>query len=186
MGFPRSAAERALTRTGNNLSAATEILLSHPFPLPLDPEPEPEVAATDPPSQELAGDAEGASVPMDDGVSLPVSGEGMAEEEPSSPPAEVAVVGKSAEQWRKQLDEDREPLRTGLSRQALLLIDERVSLLFDLHVVFLRPNNAHRTQAVQDLVDDIKAFSPFAYDVQEQPLANRCRLVATFRIAFFA
>lgn len=179
MGFPRSAAERALTRTGNNLSAATEILLSHPFPLPPDPEPEPEVATTDP-SQEHATDAEvveSTSVQMDDGVSP--SGEGPIEEEPISSPAEVPLImGKSPEQWRKQLDEDREPLRAGLSRQALLLIDEHVSLLFDLHVVFLRPNNVHRTQAVQDLVDDIKAFSPFAYDVQEQPLANRCRLVA--------
>lgn len=179
MGFPRSAAERALTRTGNNLSAATEILLSHPFPLPPDPEPEPEVATTDP-SQEHATDAEvveSTSVQMDNGVSP--SGEGPIEEEPISSPAEVPLImGKSPEQWRKQLDEDREPLRAGLSRQALLLIDEHVSLLFDLHVVFLRPNNVHRTQAVQDLVDDIKAFSPFAYDVQEQPLANRCRLVA--------
>jgi E3 ubiquitin-protein ligase HUWE1 len=77
MGFPRSAAERALTRTGNNLNAATEILLSHPFPLPPDPEPEPEVAGTDPPSQPRAADvdsAEGISVQMDDGASP--SGEG--------------------------------------------------------------------------------------------------------------
>ena len=181
MGFPRSAAERALTRTGNNLSAATEILLSHPFPLPPDPEPDPEVAAAtaDPPSQEHVGDAEVVDRGLQADVDLSLSGEGIAVEEPLTLPTEAPVVtGKSAEEWKKQLDEDRESLRAGLSRQALLLIDEHVSLLFDLHVVFLRPNNAYRTQAVQDLVDDIKAFSPFAYDVQEQPLANRCRLVA--------
>ena len=40
MGFPRSAAERALLRSRNNVSATTEFLLSHPFPLPPDPIPE--------------------------------------------------------------------------------------------------------------------------------------------------
>jgi E3 ubiquitin-protein ligase HUWE1 len=180
MGFPRSAAERALSRTGNNLSAATEILLSHPFPLPPDPDPELEVTTTEPPLEEHVADADGAEVglvQMEDVA--PTPGEGMTSEEPPSPPAEIpVVVGRSAEQWRKELDEAREPLRAGLSRQALLLIDEHVSLLFDLRAVFLRPNNAHLKQAIQELVDDIKAFSPFAYDVQEQPLANRCRLIA--------
>ena len=40
MGFPRSAAERSLLRSRNNVSATTEFLLSHPFPLPPDPIPE--------------------------------------------------------------------------------------------------------------------------------------------------
>jgi E3 ubiquitin-protein ligase HUWE1 len=160
MGFPRSAAERALARTQNNLNAATDLLLSHPFPLPPDPVPGPEpaeVAAADSietePSQDQASVAEAEVVPP----------------EPS---------GKSTEQWQTELDEAREPLRAGISRQALLLVDEHLSLIFHLHVAFIRPNNAHQQQAVRDLVDDIKDFSPFAYDVQEQPLANRCRLLA--------
>jgi hypothetical protein len=32
MGFARSSAEQALTRARNNMSAATEYLLAHPFP----------------------------------------------------------------------------------------------------------------------------------------------------------
>ncbi|KAG2739753.1 hypothetical protein P692DRAFT_20387782 [Suillus brevipes Sb2] len=39
MGFPRSAAERALARTHNNVNAATELLLSQPYPFPPDPQP---------------------------------------------------------------------------------------------------------------------------------------------------
>ncbi|KAF7308833.1 hypothetical protein MKEN_01083200 [Mycena kentingensis (nom. inval.)] len=36
----------------------------------------------------------------------------------------------------------------------------------------------HQQQAVRNLVDDIEDFSPFTYDVQEQPLANRTELRA--------
>lgn len=167
MGFPRSAVERALIRTNNSLNAATEILLSQPFPLP--PDPEPEIEAEQPITNPFeAAPSERETRTATEGSS-----------EISEAPVEAALpVGKSAEEWRKDLDEAREPLRAGFSRQALLLIDEHVSLLFELHVIFVRPNNAHRGQAIQDLVDDVKAFSPFAYDVQEQPLANRCRLLA--------
>ena len=176
MGFPRSAAERALVRTGNNLNAATELLLSHPFPLPPDPEPESE--SDEPPAAEAesAADQEAASL-------TPPAADGDAEVTslPSTAPDDDQVsisTGKTADQWKKELDEAREPLQAGLSRRALLLIDEHVSLLFELHVVFVRSSNAYRQQAVQELVDDVKSFSPYAYDIQEQPLANRCRLIA--------
>ncbi|KAG5651874.1 hypothetical protein H0H81_007094 [Sphagnurus paluster] len=181
MGFPRSAVERALVRTANNLNAATELLLSQPFPLPPDPEPEEEPAAADAPVLPLPveADAETEGPEAETTEDLEPQEEIIEAEAPAPAPVEPEVVpGKSAEQWRKELDEAREPLRAGFSRQALLLIDEHVSLLFELHVLFVRPNNSHRQQAVQDLVDDIKSFSPFAYEAQEQPLANRCRLLA--------
>ncbi|GLB37041.1 putative protein with domain of Unknown Function (DUF913) [Lyophyllum shimeji] len=173
MGFPRSAVERALIRTSNNLNAATELLLSQPYPLPPDPEPEPApapAAATD----AEAGPATSAAAP-EHGNPNP---EGASEEAPVPPAQSEAPPGRTTEDLRRELEEAREPLRARLSRQALQLIDEHVSLLFELHVIFVRPNNTHRQQAVQDLVDDVKAFSPHAYDVQEQPLANRCRLLA--------
>ncbi|KAG6874485.1 hypothetical protein C0995_010395 [Termitomyces sp. Mi166 len=170
MGFPRSAVERALIRTNNNLNAATEILLSQPFPLPPDPEPEPEA------EQPMANPLAEAAPP--EGETRPIVEKSSDAPSSEAPIEATLLVGKSAEEWRKDLEEAREPLRAGFSRQALLLIDEHVSLLFELHVIFVRLNNAHRGQAVQDLVDDVKAFSPFAYDVQEQPLANRCRLLA--------
>ncbi|KAF8958220.1 hypothetical protein BDZ97DRAFT_1923816 [Flammula alnicola] len=91
--------------------------------------------------------------------------------------AVTPVPGKTADEWRKGLDEAREPLKASISRQSLLLIDEHLSLLFDLHIAFTKPSS-HQQQAVRDLVDDINIFSAFAYDVQEQPLANRCHLLA--------
>ncbi|KAF8629680.1 hypothetical protein AX17_005616 [Amanita inopinata Kibby_2008] len=161
MGFPRSAAEHALARTNNNANAATELLLNQPFPLPPDPEPEP-------PSQEATGDTEAEPLENSDVVTT------NADEEPN---AEI-IAGKSPEECLKELNGAREPLRAAIARQALLLVDEHVSLLFDLHNVFIKPQDAHQQRAIQDLVEDVKTFSPYAYDVQEQPLANRCRLLA--------
>jgi E3 ubiquitin-protein ligase HUWE1 len=67
MGFPRSAAERALAHTWNNVSAATEYLLAQPLPFP--PEPEPEAA----PPEEATGETQASSLPSDAGTA-PVDG----------------------------------------------------------------------------------------------------------------
>lgn len=217
MGFPRSAAERALVRAHNNVNAAAELLVNHPFPLPPDPEPEPQAAeapaaadveanapaaeepavatatqapvaeaatgtaepptettqdasveeqATPPATQTDASEAEAPETPKQDPV---------AQESPLEEPA--ALPGKSNEEWRKELSEAREPLVENLSKQALLLIDEHQQLLFDLQKAFTK-GSPQQKQAIQNLIDDIKAFSPQAYDVREQPLANRCRLLA--------
>ncbi len=166
MGFPRSAAERALARTGNNVNAATEFLLSQPFPLAPDP-----VSET---VQENAGEDAGearASSSEDSDV-------GTGNEENTNAEETPETVGKSPQEYLKELNEAREPLRAAIPSQALTLIDEHNSLLFDLHNAFTKPQNDYQQQAIQDLVEDVKSFSPFAYDVQEQPLANRCRLLA--------
>ncbi|KAK7472586.1 E3 ubiquitin-protein ligase tom1 [Stygiomarasmius scandens] len=179
MGFPRSAAERALQRTHNNINAATEILLAQPFPFPADPEPEPTTI-----SSSSVADALSSNEAPVTGTGEPSSSTAAATSSSSSEPSEpetseeLQPAGKTAAQWRQELEEAREPLKAGISRKALLLVDEHLSLLFDLHAAFVRPANSHQQKAVQDLVEDIKAFSPFAYDVQEQPLANRCRLLA--------
>ena len=44
--------------------------------------------------------------------------------------------------------------------------------------VFVGPTSEYRTESVKALIDDIQAFSPSAYDVQEQPLSVRCHLLA--------
>ena len=178
MGFPRSAAERALTRTHNNVNSATELLLSHPFPLPADPVSDPAVNAIDAAPEDLTSgeDEENAnsSVSAEEPDSqAPVLIDG----DEQVPPLNPLPLGKTADEWRQALDEAREPLRASISRQSLLLIDEHLPLLFDLHIAFTK-GGSHQLQAVRDLVDDIEAFSGFAYDVQEQPLANRCRLLA--------
>lgn len=198
MGFPRSAAERALMRTHNNVNAATELLLAHPFPLPPDPNPVvPEPVADDNPAPQdvapvneaaldddaVAAEAMPVDTPSNDDEIVGDQGvsdvpEALTISDPLIPSPKPIVQGKSAEEWRKELDEAREPLRAGIGRKALLLVDEHISLIFDLHIAFIRPVTPHQQQSVRDLVENVKAFSPSAYDVQEQPLANRCRLLA--------
>jgi E3 ubiquitin-protein ligase HUWE1 len=175
MGFPRSAAERALIRTHNNVNAATELLLSHPFYLP-------PAEFADPPSD--AEPSEEAAPSNEDGTSASNSEEEMQAEEPTSEPVPLAeppvapVESKSSEQWRKDLNDAREPLMAGTPKQALRLADEHPTLIFDVYNAFTRPSDGLQEQSVRHLVEDIKAFSPFAHDVQEEPLAMRCRLLA--------
>lgn len=176
MGFPRSAAERALTRTHNDVNSATELLLSRPFRLPLD------VAELEPANPPAETEFEEPAVPDDNSEGSIGSVE--EDEGTDSPDARIEPndsdshpPGKTSEEWQKLLDDSREPLIANISKRSLLLIDENLPLLSDLHVVFTKRSN-HQRQAVCDLVDDIGTLSAYAYDVQEQPLANRCRLLA--------
>ena len=175
MGFPRHAAERALIQTRNNVTTATEFLLSHPFAFSSESGSIPTPVTSQPTDDgiEVAGDSSEQDterlgetlMTAATGVTLP----GVASDQPE----EIRTV----EEWKKALDQVREPLRDLIGRQTLLLVDEHQSLLFEVQSAFLR-NNPQQAQAVQSLVDDVKSFSPYAHDVQEQPLANRCRLLA--------
>jgi len=170
MGFPRSAVERALAHANNDINSATEYLLSLPFPLPPDPEPVNfQVESTMEEAMSSEGSPEGSVSNTDDGSPSPTIDEGVNPTAPSQ--------GKSSDEWRKLLDEAREPLKVNISKRSLSLIDEHLSLLFDLHIVFTK-GSKHQEQAIRNLVDDISSFSTYAYDVREQPLANRCRLLA--------
>ncbi|KIK67399.1 hypothetical protein GYMLUDRAFT_37513 [Collybiopsis luxurians FD-317 M1] len=175
MGFPRAAAEHALRRTHNNVPAATEILLANPF-TPFAADAEPETAPVSSGSGDASASNEGSAHEdmADSGSNTPAP---VVPPDTATPSPEPSV-GKSAEEWRKELDAAREPLRAGISKKALSLVDEHLSLLFDVHAIFVRPGDAHQLEAIQNIIDDIKAFSPYAYDVQEQPLAIRCRLLA--------
>ncbi|KAI0666580.1 hypothetical protein C8Q78DRAFT_1176707 [Trametes maxima] len=216
MGFPRSAVERALARTRNNVAAATELLLAHPYPFPPDPEP---IEAAPPIAEPAAVPAEGqvpagGQVPdgvaaaesqhedrADDNLGGPTDVEAAAQAEgdatetvsrasaEASTPTEAAeagssteeappVPGKSSEEWSKELNAARDPLKEELGRRVLRLVDEHPSLVFDVQKVFVGPVREYRTQFVKALIDDIHAFSPKAYDVQEQPLSVRCHLLA--------
>ncbi|KAJ3821015.1 hypothetical protein F5878DRAFT_550493 [Lentinula raphanica] len=170
MGFPRAAAESVLRRTHNNVPAATELLLAYPLP-PFAAEPEPEPTAVATGSGEAGANDESSISEDESGTTSPTPAV------PDTAPAE-STTGKTTSEWRNELEAAREPLRNKISKKALSLVDEHISLLFDIHAAFVRPSDAHRLEAIQNIVDDIKAFSPYAYDVQEQPLANRCRLLA--------
>ncbi|KIK27762.1 hypothetical protein PISMIDRAFT_674672 [Pisolithus microcarpus 441] len=174
MGFQRSAVERALTRTRNNINAATELLLSHQFLLPPEPEPQYAEAAT---STDTSGHSptEGGE---SDGSAMQDSG--VDADEPSAREQSVTTPEgtKSFEELRRDLDIAREPLRTDLASRALVLVDEYPSLIFDVCKVFVQPSADVREISVRSLIEDIKVHSPGAYDVREEPLAIRCRLLA--------
>ncbi|KAL4252810.1 UPL family protein [Abortiporus biennis] len=175
MGFPRSAAERALIRTRNNVTAAADLLISHPFPLP--PDPEPAAQTTVPATDE---DATSGSALED---TNPEAG-------PSVPPTEQStndesvvqethpLTAKSPEVLLQELNDAREPFKDGLGQRALALVDEHPSLVFDVQKVFVGPSIGNRDQSVQRVIDDIKSFATSAYDHQEHPLAVRFRLLA--------
>ncbi|KAF9241543.1 hypothetical protein BU15DRAFT_87134 [Melanogaster broomeanus] len=181
MGFPRSAAERALSRTHNNVTAATDLLLSHPFPLPPDPEPDPEVqyngagAGPEVPTEPAGEDAEEATMHDEEMDS---------EEAPSPASPEVTALpvpsgqGKSLEELREELNTAREPLKADMTRHALLLVDEHPSLIFQVHKAFLRPSPDLQELSIRSLVADIKEYSHTALNVHEEPLETRCRLLA--------
>ncbi|KAI6119856.1 hypothetical protein EDD16DRAFT_1895336 [Pisolithus croceorrhizus] len=174
MGFQRSAVERALARTRNNVNAATELLLSHQFLFPPEPEPQYAEAATSTDtgghSPTEGGESDG-SVMHDSGVDA---------DEPSAQEQSVVTPEgtKSFEELRRDLDIAREPLRTELASRALVLVDEYPSLIFEVCKVFVQPSADVREFSVRSLIGDIKAYSPGAYDVREEPLAIRCRLLA--------
>ncbi|KAL4078441.1 hypothetical protein V8B97DRAFT_1881842 [Scleroderma yunnanense] len=181
MGFPRSAVERALARTNNNLSAATELLLSHPFPYPPDPDPDPEPEA-EPQYTEAATatDTTDQPSPTEDGDGSATRDEEMNSDEPSSQHQSLPEpeAGKTLEELRRDLNAAREPLKAELSRRALVLVDEYPSLIFDVYRAFVQPSAELQALSIHSLIEDIKAYSPAAYDVQEEPLATRCRLLA--------
>ncbi|KAI0699215.1 hypothetical protein BC835DRAFT_1412679 [Cytidiella melzeri] len=173
MGFARAAAERALVRTHNNVNAATEFLLSQPLALPLadPPAPQEEEPAEEAPAEEAPANplepAEGA-VPDPEASSS----------DTTSAPAPEPVEIKSPEEWLNELKLARESLKVDLAVRALALVDEHPSLVFDAQRVFVGSSTPHRDQGVRLLIEDIKKFSTAAYDLQEQPMAVRCRLLA--------
>ncbi|KAI0318271.1 hypothetical protein OF83DRAFT_1262061 [Amylostereum chailletii] len=97
-----------------------------------------------------------------------------AEPHPEGPKEPV----KTAEQWREELNAAREPLKVDIGSLALRLVDEHPSLIFDVHNAFIGRVDGFQKESIKLLIRDVKAFSPHAHDVQEQPLAVRCRLLA--------
>ncbi|TCD71204.1 hypothetical protein EIP91_011682 [Steccherinum ochraceum] len=185
MGFPRSAAERALIRARNNVSAAAEILVANPFPLPPDPEePAPplnvpaveednEVPEANDANDNEAGPSTSAAEPAG-----PTTVEEAPSGEPISEQKEVFLV-KTPEEWLAELNKAREPLKDGIGKRALNLIDTNPSLIFDVQRVFVGTANDYRSQAVAKLVSEIKMFvASDAYEYHEHTLSVRYRLLA--------
>ncbi|KAI0305409.1 hypothetical protein B0F90DRAFT_1815046 [Multifurca ochricompacta] len=180
MGFSRSGAERALIRTHNNVNAATELLLTNPFRFQNDPEPTPPQQQEPGGSGEATGDApttsagtlpSGSASGQDDAATAN-SGDSPNLEADTRPP------GKTTEEWRSELHSMREPLKSGVGRLALRLVDEHPELIFDVHNAFVGRTDGYQRSSVRLLVDDIQAFTASSQGNREQPLAVRCRLLA--------
>jgi E3 ubiquitin-protein ligase HUWE1 len=184
MGFPRSGAERALIRTHNNVNAATELLLSNPFRFQNDPEPaaaqpqepqepgESDEATGEPPSTAAAAPPpDTAPTPMQDDVTPSL-------DDPPAVDADTGPPGKSAEEWRSELNSMREPLKSEVGRLALRLVDEHPDLIFDVHNAFVGRDDGYQRSSVRLLIDDIPSFAASPKDGREQQLAVRCRLLA--------
>jgi len=180
MGFSRSGAERALIRTHNNVNAATELLLSNPFRFQNDSEPVAPQSQEAGGSGEESGDAPPTAVPeappsgstsIHDDVATPSPGDQQAVEADSRP------LGKSADEWRNELNTLREPLKSEVGRLALRLVDEHPDLIFDVHNAFVGRDDGYQRSSVRLLIDDISSFAENSQD-REQHLAVRCRLLA--------
>jgi E3 ubiquitin-protein ligase HUWE1 len=182
MGFARSGAERALIRTHNNVNAATELLLSNPFRFQNDPEP----AA--PPSQEAEGSGEVTEETPPIATEAPPSGSTPMQDEVTTPPlddpqavdtdTDTRPPGKSADEWRSELNSMREPMKPEVGRLALRLVDEHPDLIFDVHNAFVSRDDGYQRSSVRLLIDDIPSFAASPQDGREQQLAVRCRLLA--------
>lgn len=167
MGFPRSAAERALVRMRNNVGAAAEYLLAQPFPVQPDPEPEDAPVESSIDEGVTAGDATGGDEEHIDASFLDRGKNPEAVEETKTP-----------EEWREDLNKAREPLKESVGRCALQLLDEHPSLIFDIKKAFVGSIEGYSGLTLPLIIQDIAQFSPGAYDVHKQPLAIRCRLLA--------
>lgn len=163
MGFPRASVERALLRAHNNVPAATDLLLSQPFLLMGDPEPAEQTTDTDSHGDQDSDDSEPG--PWE-----------RATRDAANTSSETPTVTPEAR--RKELSAAREEFATSMPQQALRLLDDHSSLIFDVHSVFTISGEGTQERSMNLLIDDITSFSPAAYDVQEQPLAVRCRLLA--------
>ncbi|KAH8119411.1 hypothetical protein DFH11DRAFT_1782299 [Phellopilus nigrolimitatus] len=154
MGFPRASAVRALSRTNNSVNFATEYLLSHPFEPVAEEPPHVEAQAAE---TERAGDATAA----------PSHSESDDSNEDTTMDAEE-TLRRLQLKWLL-------PKFTNLKR---LLADAHSSLIFDVRHAFVGPSDKYQLDAIHCVVKDIETFSPAAYDVQEEPLSVRCRLLA--------
>ncbi|KAF8528639.1 hypothetical protein JB92DRAFT_3107164 [Gautieria morchelliformis] len=165
MGFPRAAAERALVQMRNNVTAAAEYLLAQPLPFPPDVDPD------DANSKDVALDPPASNEP------LGVEAEPVVSICDTPTDTEMtAVVDTNVASTRVE-PEDTAP-EEDVGRGALRLLDEHPSLIFDVKNAFIGPLDGYSSRTLPLIIQDIKDFSPGAYEIHEQPLAVHCRLLA--------
>jgi len=172
MGFPERAVRAALTRAHGDVNVATEFLLTnaHLFE-DLGPEP----------GGDAGGNNNEAAEASEEGGEQP-SGteddEAMETEEGGGENVDSAAETASAparRDYAKELAAAREELQASLVKHALRLADFNYEFVEDIRAVFV---GDHAKVYSRQLFEDIKKFSPAAYDIYEAPLKVRCRLLA--------
>ncbi|KAF8500061.1 hypothetical protein JB92DRAFT_3146254 [Gautieria morchelliformis] len=143
MGFPRAAAERALVRMCNNVTAAAEYLLEQPLSFPPDVDPD---------------DANSEDVALD-------------------PPASNEPLGVEAEPVVSVGDTPTDTEMTAVvdTNVASTCVEPEDTAPEN---AFIGPVDGYSSRTLPLIIQDIKDFSPGAYEIHEQPLAVRCLLLA--------
>ena len=190
MGFPRASAELALTRTHNNLSAATEYLLLHPFPLVAPgagnaPQPAPNEANHTPDTEpgddephESAGQTAEAIVGQGtDDVEMEEASAAPDDEVPDNvePSASEPLVVDERD-WVGELKHSREAAVPDIAPRALWILGKFPELVFDIKKAFT--GDRYQAQAVRTLISDTKSFTEPADISDDAALASRLRLLA--------
>ena len=169
MGFPERAVRGALTRAHGDVNVATEYLLTnaHLFE-DLGPEPGGDGVG----NNGVADGEEGAEQPSGTEDDEAMETEGGGETVDST--VETGSV-TAPRDYAKELAAAREELQASLVKHALRLADFNYEFVEDVRAVFV---GDHAKVYSRELFEDVKKFSPAAYDIYEAPLKVRCRLLA--------
>ncbi|KAI0069539.1 DUF913-domain-containing protein [Panus rudis PR-1116 ss-1] len=169
MGFLRSAAEHALVCARNNVNTAAELLLAHPSPFPPDPEAKEPAAVPEP----VAGVAEAPAETSSEVAPAAAEGQAASTEGTEAASAETAEASSSNTEDTQPAPEPPVLCEKRSRTASAILVDEHLSLAFDIQRVFVGPNTGYCNQSIRNLLDDIKSFSPSAYEHQEHPITPR-------------
>ncbi|CAE7209973.1 unnamed protein product [Rhizoctonia solani] len=163
MGFSREAATRALMMGGNNMTRATDYLLTHG-----------DIAEGEGSSNEPAAPPQpeaSSSMQTDDTVAesdtIPEENKSDKGKEKEHEPQVVA------RDWIKELQEARQALRPDIGPRLLALADKDPQLVFDLKSAFIGSSNSYQASCLDSLFESLRALTP-----KDPAFATRCRLLA--------
>ncbi|CUA66624.1 E3 ubiquitin-protein ligase HUWE1 [Rhizoctonia solani] len=163
MGFSREAASRALLIGGNNMTRATDYLLTHG-----------DVGAGEGPSNEpvVPPQPEG-STSMQTDEAAPESDPALEESESDKGKEKAHDPQVVARDWAKELQEARQALRPDIGPRLLALADKDPQLVFDLKSAFIGSSNSYQASCLDSLFESLGALTP-----KDSAFATRCRLLA--------
>ncbi|WRT70096.1 uncharacterized protein IL334_007090 [Kwoniella shivajii] len=167
MGFPRGSAERALIRARNNVTAATDLILSMPHMFSEEP-----VAVQ--PAEQLE-QSEAPPQPVEGSSSVPLDPDAAHVENPLNPVNVDIVDEDTALSDRELLKQLREQYHPHAASRALILLDHAEDLVFDVLPCFPIGEEGIR-YLIGRLVDLSKPYEP----AHESAVSARLRLMSLY------